>query len=351
MPQRPLILFVHGTWSTPKIWDWLEGHLRKDLPTDVDFRRLPWSGGNSAAARMDGVRQFEKAVEDCSGRPVFVICHSHGANLVLQATDRARNCVQLLICLNSPILTTKRLPTPWPIWVALLFVALMSFAVGLGWNVGLAIFGGPDPTYRVAGAIALTLLFFAIATTRWAFIVLVLFALIAAYLMMWRIAPHLRHPILYGILDVFTGSALLLVPVLTGYAYWSRWRFKSSIHPSAAVSVMVHIVAIDDEIFLLLGLALAIQRLIQLLVAPIYKSVRMLWPNPTMTLLAVGLGGTTMLAWWISAAREFEETIARYGGYIMLAVTAGVLIAATLIFVKLMLFGVAYGWDMAGISV
>jgi hypothetical protein len=34
MSQRPLVAFIHGTWSSFKIWDWMQGQLQDLFPND-----------------------------------------------------------------------------------------------------------------------------------------------------------------------------------------------------------------------------------------------------------------------------------------------------------------------------
>jgi hypothetical protein len=93
----------------------------------------------------------------------------------------------------------------------------------------------------------------------------------------WMI-PHLffGSMIAFGI---FTGGVALLRPALSTYAFWTRRRLIYNLDPSPIVKT-VHIVSIDDEIFLLLGIALGVQRITQLFLGPIYGSfakVKLSW--------------------------------------------------------------------------
>ena len=85
----------------------------------LDFDRVKWSGGNSALARAQGVKEFEKLAAAHTEPPLFIVSHGHGANVVLQSDDSVRNRVKLLVCLNSPILNAKRFKTPLPVSIAL----------------------------------------------------------------------------------------------------------------------------------------------------------------------------------------------------------------------------------------
>ena len=368
MFQRPLVVFIHGTWSNFKIWDWMESQLRDKFPDQFDFDRVKWSGGNSAFARAEGVTNFEALATARPDQPLFVISHSHGANLGLQSTDAVRNRVKLLICLNSPILNAKRFRLPLPASITLVVLSIIVGVAAASWNVG-ALSGlwgstwnfevGPGPV-TFAGAIALAAILFYVANTWGAFLLLgvfVLFAFLmaAASIDSYQFFAHswaFQHLFFRSIVayEIFTGGVALLLPALTTYAFWARWKFRYNLHPSP-ISRTVHVVSIDDEIFLLLGFALAVQRLVQLLLGPIYGSfekVRTKWLVwlAAMPVAITGIVGT----FWHSAAR-LHEKLNDLSGYIFSPLIIAALFAALIIYLKIFLFGIAYGWDTAGLSV
>jgi pimeloyl-ACP methyl ester carboxylesterase len=365
--QRPLVVFIHGTWSNLKIWNWMESKLQGQFSNQFGFARVKWSGGNSASARAAGVKNFEKLVSAKPDQPLYIISHSHGANVVLQSADQVRNRVKLLICLNSPILSAKRFRLPVLVSIALWALSLIIGVAAVSWSFNVSGLG--DKTAldsglaAFAGAIALAAILFYVANTRGASILLVVFPFFAVmmavvaqrYTWLWLIEvyqwmiPHLffGSMIAFGI---FTGGVALLLPALSTYAFWTRWRFTYNLDPSPILRT-VHIVSIDDEIFLLLGIALGVQRITQLLLGPIYGSfakVKLSWFAwliciPLTTIHIVGQH-------WHRAAFLYDK-LEFLGRYSIIPLSVAALFAALIIYLKILLFGIAYGWDVAGLSV
>jgi hypothetical protein len=124
----------------------------------------------------------------------------------------------------------------------------------------------------------------------------------------------------------------------------------STLHPSR-ISRTVHVVSIDDEIFLLLGLALAVQRFAQLLLGPIYgsfervKTAWIVW-RISMPLAITGIVGP----FWHGAA-SLHDKLDYLSGYVIFPLTIAALFATLIIYLKIVLSGIAYGWDMAALLV
>jgi len=368
MVQRPLVVFIHGTWSNFKIWNWMESQLRDKFPNQFDFDRVKWSGGNSAFARAEGVRKFEALAATQPDRPLFIISHSHAANVVLQSADSVRDRVKLLICLNSPILNAKRFRLPLPVSIALVVLSIIVGAAAAGWNLG-ALSGLWGSTWNfeagpgavtLAGAIALAAILFYVANTWGAFLLLGIFALFA-FLMTASSIDSFQffahswafHHLFFGNMvayEIFTGGVAFLLPALSTYAFWTRWRFKYNLHPSP-ISRTVHIVSIDDEIFLLLGLALAVQRVTQLLLGPMYGSFAKVKSTWLVWLVAMPVAITGVVGRFWHGAASLHDKLNDWSGYVIFPLGVAALIAALIIYLKIILFGIAYGWDTAGLSV
>jgi hypothetical protein len=374
MSQRPLVVFVHGTWSNFKIWDWMEDKLETQFPGTFDFDRVKWSGGNSAFARAEGVKNFETLASAHPNQPLCIISHSHGANVVLQSTDPLRTRIKLLICLNSPILNAKRFRLPLPVLIALL---VLSFVVGVaavtvtvsnisalsGLWAETRNFDSSSPVALaglIAGVIALAAILFYVANSWGAFLLLGVFALFAVLITAsfidsyWFFAHSwMFHGLFFGNMvayEIFIGGVALLLPALTTYAFWTRWRFKYNLKPSSILRT-VQVVSIDDEIFLLLGLALVVQRLTQLLLGPIYGSFEKAKSPWLVWLVAMPVAITGIVARFWHGAAFLHDKLNHLSGYVFVPLAIAALLAALIIYLKIVVFGIAYGWDMAGLSV
>jgi hypothetical protein len=66
-----------------------------EIPKSVVFRRVKWSGGNSAFARREGITNFEKIAAEYPERPLYVVSQSHGANVVLAGSENIRKAGQI----------------------------------------------------------------------------------------------------------------------------------------------------------------------------------------------------------------------------------------------------------------
>lgn len=368
MFQRSLVVFIHGTWSNFKIWDWMQGQLQDRFPNESDCDRVRWSGGNSAVARAEGVKKVETLAAAHPDRHLFIISHSHGANVVLQSADSIRNRIKLLICLNSPILNAKRFRVPLPVSIALLVLSILVGAAAGGWNFGAlsGLWGStrnfePGPgLMALVGATALAAILFYLANTWGAFLLPGLFALFAFFITAASIDSFwffqdswIFHRLFFGSIvayEIFTGGVALLLPALTTYAFWTRWRFKYNLHPSP-ISRTIHIVSIDDEILLLLGLALAVQRFTQLLLGPIYGSFARVKTAWIVWLISMPLIITEIVGHVWRGAASLHDKLDYLSGYVIFPLTIAALFAALIIYLKIVLFGIAYGWDTAGLSV
>ncbi len=238
----------------------------------------------------------------------------------------------------------------------------------MGWNFGaLSGLWGETRNYdsgsgplALTGVVALTTILFYVANTWGAFLLLGCFALFsmlatASYLnpdwffdRSWMFhGLFLKNMVAY---EIFMGSIALLLPALSIYALLTRWLFKYNVQP-APIARTVHIVSIDDEIFLLLGLALAVQRLTQLLLAPIYGSFNKAITDWIVWLVAMPLAFSGAVAYFWHAASPFHDKLNNLTGNLLLPFSIAALLGALIIYLKIVLFGIAYGWDMAGISV
>jgi hypothetical protein len=90
-PPETLML-VHGTWASDAAWYRPRGDfhafvkgLRPDLYSAPDF--FQWSGSYSDGARLDGATKLRQWVQARNEQGLDLMGHSHGANVILKATD------------------------------------------------------------------------------------------------------------------------------------------------------------------------------------------------------------------------------------------------------------------------
>lgn len=96
MSGRYLITLIHGTFARDAAWTRDEStsrfqkKLTERLGGDVEFERLEWSGKNRQADRINGGQVLAETLSRPGlprkkERKHFIICHSHGGNVALNA--------------------------------------------------------------------------------------------------------------------------------------------------------------------------------------------------------------------------------------------------------------------------
>ena len=93
MTGRIVVTLIHGTFAPEAEWvkdgSKLCEAVHKAFPGRVEFRRLPWSGGNTIGARQDAARNLGAQILADPARPAgarhFLVAHSHGGNIALYA--------------------------------------------------------------------------------------------------------------------------------------------------------------------------------------------------------------------------------------------------------------------------
>lgn len=112
-----MVHVVHGTWGSRSGWT-REGQsplidsLRQRFGDSVRIARLSWSGANHQAARRKAAAELAQrlAVDAEHGRDSFVIAHSHGGNVALQAINLVGPSMRErihLILLATPFLVSQ----------------------------------------------------------------------------------------------------------------------------------------------------------------------------------------------------------------------------------------------------
>jgi hypothetical protein len=112
-PPETLML-MHGTWGSAQPWYQPGGDfhrfvkgLRPDLYDANDF--FKWTGGYSDGARLDGATKLKQWVEQRNEQGLDLMGHSHGANVILKATDLGLT-VGKAVLLACPVHVDKYFP-------------------------------------------------------------------------------------------------------------------------------------------------------------------------------------------------------------------------------------------------
>jgi hypothetical protein len=111
---RQTLLLVHGTWGSDSAWYQPGGDfhgfidsLRPDTYDAPDF--FKWSGGYSDGARLAGATALKQWVEQRNEQGLDLMGHSHGANVILKATELGLN-IGKAVLLACPVHVDKYFP-------------------------------------------------------------------------------------------------------------------------------------------------------------------------------------------------------------------------------------------------
>lgn len=110
------VILVHGTFARRAAWTApgapLELALKPVVGIGGKFIRFEWSGQNSFNARAEAIADLStllrSIVESDPIARLYIVAHSHGGNIALQAT-RAKQVVEKiegLVCLATPVITS-----------------------------------------------------------------------------------------------------------------------------------------------------------------------------------------------------------------------------------------------------
>lgn len=127
--RRPLVITVHGTFASSDSDDgeqwWQRGSafttaLAERLAglgvPDIAVQPFHWSGLNSDQARLRGAARLASVIAAAkrNGRPVAVVAHSHGGNVLMEALvqRRTRKPLAAVLTLGTPFFTRRLKPLP-----------------------------------------------------------------------------------------------------------------------------------------------------------------------------------------------------------------------------------------------
>lgn len=117
MTERIVVTLIHGTFATEAEWvrdgSKLCSAIHDAFP-DVEFRRLPWSGGNTIGARRDAAEKLRAQIvadpASAADTRHFLVAHSHGGNIALYALrdPAVRERITGVATLATPFLIARR---------------------------------------------------------------------------------------------------------------------------------------------------------------------------------------------------------------------------------------------------
>lgn len=152
-----VVYLVHGTYAQNAQWTLVDSRfsecLRKSLGQDIDIKVFSWDGLNSIDSRLLAsehlCKQLEALVDSRRCNQLYVVGHSHGGNIALQAISRMNNgeAVTGLVTLGTPFVRVKRkgwappflLSIGFAIWPSLILATIVSIGAQIGSLAGIAI--------------------------------------------------------------------------------------------------------------------------------------------------------------------------------------------------------------------
>jgi pimeloyl-ACP methyl ester carboxylesterase len=103
--QSEHIIFIHGTWSSQKIWNDWEKKI-KSTESKIHTSFFAWSGKNRSRIRSDAAKQLAEYIDAQKHSKIHLVGHSHGGTIAALALKHINDTK------NISSLTT--LATPFP---------------------------------------------------------------------------------------------------------------------------------------------------------------------------------------------------------------------------------------------
>ena len=104
MTEPITVSLVHGTWAKHAAWTAPGSPLQTALRAafeGIKVDAFQWSSWNRFSARHRAAEELAEKIKSTTGRH-YIIAHSHGGNVAIEATRSQENRVAGLICLNTP---------------------------------------------------------------------------------------------------------------------------------------------------------------------------------------------------------------------------------------------------------
>ncbi len=154
VPGASHVFLIHGTWARNAEWTREDAPLRRllrealgDEASGTSINAFHWSGRNSFRARTDASSKLQalihRLVEADGGARIYLVGHSHGGNIALQAAADPHTApfVFGIVCLATPVIHSTLVATSkddagrairlWTTMAALVPVGLIADRVAL----------------------------------------------------------------------------------------------------------------------------------------------------------------------------------------------------------------------------
>lgn len=131
---EPLV-FVHGSASDHRTWQYQQEQFRKHFRTIAYSRRYHWPNdpipGNAVYAMMEHVEDLEYLLRELEAIPAYLVGHSYGAFVCLLLAMRDPTLVRALVLAEPPVITLFVSNTPKPLELLRLLVTRPRTAVAI----------------------------------------------------------------------------------------------------------------------------------------------------------------------------------------------------------------------------
>lgn len=109
--SRPVVVLVHGTYDGDSHWvnvvaerHTFASELARAIGNDCEIVPFLWRTSVRHEVRVEAASQLAAILDDHKyrDRPMFVVAHSHGGNVALEAVGRSQRKIDVAICLATP---------------------------------------------------------------------------------------------------------------------------------------------------------------------------------------------------------------------------------------------------------
>lgn len=140
---RVVVHLVHGTFARNAAWTQAGSFLRERIEDSfprakLSFSQFSWTGANCHRQRLNAAIQFCRhltgALEESPGASHFVIAHSHGGMVALQAlgVEALAQRIAGVVCLATPYLHCR--PRDLSFWIGI-FSIVAPLLCSIAWSI------------------------------------------------------------------------------------------------------------------------------------------------------------------------------------------------------------------------